>query len=69
MGSHPQNGTGDQPLITQVSAATFPILLLGRDDEVSLSMLQKHAEVTINMMGSHKIEPAEGDAPAQAHLG
>ena len=52
--SHNQNGTSDQTLFTQVSAATFPVLLLGRDDEVSLAILQKHAEITISMMGSHK---------------
>ena len=54
MGSQPKHGTADTTLVTQVSAATFPSLLLGRDDEVSLLVLQKHAEVTISMQSSHK---------------
>ena len=54
MGSQPKHGTADTTLVTQLSAATFPSLLLGRDDEVSLLILQKHAEVTISMQSSHK---------------
>jgi len=54
MGSQPKHGTADTTLVTQHSAATFPSLLLGRDDEVSLLILQKHAEVTISMQSSHK---------------
>ena len=27
---------------------------MGHDDEVSLSILQKHTEITISMMSSHK---------------
>ena len=49
-----KGGTADTTLVTQLSAANFPSLLLGRDDEVSLLILQKHAEVTISMQSSHK---------------
>ena len=54
MGLQPKHGTTDTTLITQLLAATFPSLLLGHDDEVSLLILQKHAEVTISMQSLHK---------------
>ena len=54
MGSQPKHSTADTTLITRFSAATFPSLLMGCDDEVLLGILQKHAEITISMMSSHK---------------
>ena len=46
--------THDASQASAVRTATFPVLSLSRNNEVSIAMLQKHAEDTMGMMHSHR---------------